>query len=313
MSTNMIGVPLEGFADFSRKVAAEGAVLLKNDNQVLPLRDGDRVSIFGRIQINYYRSGTGSGGSVNVPYTTNLAGRIAQQEAISSSMKIWLTVYEQWIEENPFDDGGGGWAAEPWHQKEMPLTDELVAERPEHVGQGGSSSSAGRRARTRTTRSAPGSYLLTDEELAMLKRVTKHFEQDGRRAERFEYHRHELGGAIRSTSHPIYSIIYAWHGGMEGGNAIADVLVGDVTPSGKLTDTIAYSIDDYPSTANYGDEFKNLYQEDIYVGYRYFETFCPDKVQYEFGYWISRIRNSPSIRKKRQRWRRTASIGWRSA
>ena len=74
---------------------------------------------------------------------------------------------------------------------------------------------------------------------------------------------------------------------MEGGNAIADVLAGDVTPSGKLTDTIAYSIEDYPSTRNYGSEFKNLYQEDIYVGYRYFETFCPDKVQFEFGYGLS--------------------------
>lgn len=71
-NTSMIGVPLEGFADFSRKVAAEGAVLLQNKGQVLPLVPGDRVSVFGRIQIDYYRSGTGSGGSVNVPYTTNL-------------------------------------------------------------------------------------------------------------------------------------------------------------------------------------------------------------------------------------------------
>ena len=74
---------------------------------------------------------------------------------------------------------------------------------------------------------------------------------------------------------------------MEGGNAIADVLAGDVTPSGKLTDTIAYSIEDYPSTSNYGNEFKNLYQEDIYVGYRYFETFRPERVQFEFGYGLS--------------------------
>lgn len=54
-----------------------------------------------------------------------------------------------------------------------------------------------------------------------------------------------------------------------------------------MTDTIAYSIEDYPSTRNYGNEFKNLYQEDIYVGYRYFETFCPDKVRFEFGYGLT--------------------------
>src|SRR5690606_19357484 len=65
------------------------------------------------------------------------------------------------------------------------------------------------------------------------------------------------------------------------------VLAGDVTPSGKLTDTIAYAVEDYASTANFGDPVETDYAEDIYVGYRYFETFCPEKVQYEFGYGIS--------------------------
>lgn len=74
---------------------------------------------------------------------------------------------------------------------------------------------------------------------------------------------------------------------MEGGTAVVDVLSGAETPSGKLADTIAYSIEDYPSTKNFGNEFKNLYEEDIYIGYRYFETFAPDKVQFEFGYGLS--------------------------
>ena len=72
VNTYKLGVPLEGFAEFSRKVAAEGAVLLRNEAQVLPITHQDKISIFGRTQINYYRSGTGSGGSVNVPYTTNI-------------------------------------------------------------------------------------------------------------------------------------------------------------------------------------------------------------------------------------------------
>lgn len=75
MSTQRLGVPLEGFAEFSRKVAAEGAVLLKNEGQVLPLQPHETVSVFGRTQINYYRSGTGSGGSVHVSHTTNNARR----------------------------------------------------------------------------------------------------------------------------------------------------------------------------------------------------------------------------------------------
>ena len=64
---------------------------------------------------------------------------------------------------------------------------------------------------------------------------------------------------------------------MEGGNAVADALSGKATPSGKLPDTVAYDIEDYPANDNFGNEFTNLYKEDIYVGYRYFETFAPEK------------------------------------
>ncbi|MEC0127208.1 glycoside hydrolase family 3 C-terminal domain-containing protein [Paenibacillus pabuli] len=284
MSTHQIGVPLEGFAEFSRTVAAEGAVLLKNEGQALPIRQNENVSVFGRIQVNYYRSGTGSGGSVHVAYTTNLLDGLRSKKGLTVNEEL-AAVYEKWIEENPFDDGGKVWAAEPWNQKEMPLTDELVS-----------------RARTKSSKAivvigrtagedqdnvdAPGSYQLTEDEKAMLKQVTNHFEQtivvlNVSNIMDMSWLNNE------SYVHPIQSVIYSWHGGMEGGNAIADVLAGDVTPSGKLTDTIAYSIEDYPSTSNYGNEFKNLYQEDIYVGYRYFETFRPGKVQFEFGYGLS--------------------------
>lgn len=65
------------------------------------------------------------------------------------------------------------------------------------------------------------------------------------------------------------------------------MITGKVTPGGKLADTIAYSLADYPSTANHGGELENIYQEDIYVGYRYFETFAPEKVMYPFGFGLS--------------------------
>jgi len=283
LSTQQIGVPLEGFAEFSREVAAEGAVLLKNEGQVLPLREGDRVAIFGRIQVNYYRSGTGSGGSVNVAYTTNLLGGLRAKANVAVDEEL-AAVYERWIEENPFDNGGGGWAAEPWNQKEMPLTDELVA-----AARGRSNKAIvviGRTAgEDQDNADEPGSYRLTDDEKAMLKRVTSHFEQTVVVLNVSNII--DMSWLEDEYVHPIAGVIYSWHGGMEGGNAIADVLAGDVTPSGKLTDTIAYSIDDYPSTRNYGNEFANLYQEDIYVGYRYFETFRPDRVQFEFGFGLS--------------------------
>ena len=76
-------------------------------------------------------------------------------------------------------------------------------------------------------------------------------------------------------------------GGQEGGNGVIDVLTGKVNPCGKLTDTIARDIEDYPSTKNFGDADTNIYEEDIYVGYRYFETFAKDKVLYPFGYGLS--------------------------
>jgi beta-glucosidase len=284
MNADKMNVEIKGFPEFSRKVAAEGAVLLKNQGQILPIKAGESISIFGRAQINYYRSGTGSGGSVNVEYTTNLLEGLRSKPEIKINEDLAAT-YEKWIEENPFDNGGGGWAAEPWHQKEMPLTDSLVLDAKNK------SSKAvvviGRTAgEDKDNADESGSYQLTIEEKDMLLLVSKYFEEvvvvlnvsniiDMNWINDESYLNH------------IKAVIYAWQGGMEGGNAISDVLVGDVTPSGKLTDTIAYSIKDYPSTSNYGGELKNYYQEDIYVGYRYFETFCPEKVQFEFGFGLS--------------------------
>ncbi|WP_037292563.1 glycoside hydrolase family 3 protein [Saccharibacillus sacchari] len=284
MSQTNIGGPLKGFAEFSRKVAAQGAVLLQNEQEALPIRENDNVAIFGRVQLNYYRSGTGSGGSVHVSHTTNLLDGLRSKPSVQVNEEL-AGVYTKWIEENPFDNGGGGWAAEPWHQKEMPLTDELVA------GARAKSSKAivviGRTAgEDQDNADAPGSYRLTPEELDMLTQVTNHFEKT---IVVLNVSNIVDMSWVKDSAHkhPIAAVIYAWHGGMEGGNAIADVLSGDVTPSGKLTDTIAYSIDDYPSTSNYGNEFKSTYEEDVYVGYRYFETFRPEKVQYEFGFGLS--------------------------
>jgi len=283
MSSSLIGVPLEGLAEFSRKVAAEGAVLLRNDDKVLPLAAGDSVSIFGRIQIDYYRSGTGSGGMVHVPYTTNLLDGLREKSHIRVNEEL-ASIYEKWIEQHPFDNGGGGWAAEPWHQQEMPLTEEIVAAARRKSGK--AIIVIGRTAgEDKDNEVKPGSYLLTEDEKTMIRLVTDHFEQTIVVLNVSNII--DMSWADEEYKHPVSAILYAWQGGMEGGRAVADVLAGDVTPSGKLPDTIAYSIDDYPSARNYGNERSNRYEEDIYVGYRYFETFCPDKVQFEFGYGLS--------------------------
>ena len=82
-------------------------------------------------------------------------------------------------------------------------------------------------------------------------------------------------------------MLYVWQGGQEGGAGAADVLTGTVTPCGKLSDTIALDISDYPATEGFGDPTRVIYKEDIYVGYRYFETFAKDCVLYPFGYGLS--------------------------
>ncbi len=279
-----MGIPLKGFTEFSRKAAAEGCVLLKNEGQILPIQEGENISVFGRTQIDYYRSGTGSGGAVNVEYTISLLEGLRNKKRIVVNEDL-AALYKRWIEQNPFDNGGGGWAAEPWHQKEMPLTDEVV------LNARNRSSKAivviGRTAgEDKDNADKAGSYQLTSEEKEMLKLVTKYFEQvvvvlNVSNIIDMNWMNDE------SYLNPIQSVIYVWQGGIEGGNAASDILTGDVTPSGKLTDTIAYAMNDYPSTSNYGDEFKNYYKEDIYIGYRYFETFCPEKVQFEFGYGLS--------------------------
>ena len=281
---NLIGVPLEGLADLSRIAAAQGAVLLKNENKTLPIHNQERVSVFGRIQTDYYRSGTGSGGAVNVPYATNLLDALRENDRVQVNEEL-AKVYSDWRLENPFDNGGGGWAAEPWCQKEMPLTDEVV-KRAADVSDKAIVVLGRTAGEDKDNGANPGSYLLTEGETDMLDKVTRYFSKvivvlnvaniiDMSWLEKTEW----------KTA--IKSVIYVWQGGMEGGNAAADVLTGIVTPSGKLSDTIAWKISDYPSDANHGDLKENIYEEDIYVGYRYFETFAPEKVQFPFGYGLS--------------------------
>lgn len=278
------GVPFEGLAEFGRKAAAEGAVLLRNEEQVLPLQKSDHVAVFGRCQIEYYRSGTGSGGAVNVAYTTNLLDGLRKSDSVTVNEEL-AAVYEAWLKENPFDNGGGGWASEPWCQKEMPVSEELAKKAAKDSNK--ALFVIGRTAgEDQDNAVAEGSYLLRQEELEVLRQIITHFEKvilvfnTGNIMDMSFLEKPEFQNKIQS-------VIYAWHGGIEGGNAIADVLTGKVVPQGKLTDTIARSIEDYPSTKNHGGEKQNLYQEDIYVGYRYFETFKKDAVQFPFGYGLS--------------------------
>ena len=263
-----------------RRAAAQGAVLLKNEDAVLPFTEKDNIAVFGRCQIDYYRSGTGSGGAVNVPYTINLLEGLRNNN-ITVNENLADT-YGQWIESHPFDNGGGGWACEPWCQQEMPVDEELVSKAADVSNK--AIVVIGRTAgEDKDNSAAEGSYFLTEAEEKMLRCVCEGFKNvivilnvsNIIDMEFVEY------------SQNIRAVVYAWQGGMEGGNGIADVLAGKEVFQGKLTDTIAKKITDYPSDKNHGGSTKNVYQEDIYVGYRYFETFAKDAVLYPFGYGLS--------------------------
>jgi len=284
MSERKLGVPLPELAEYCRKAAAEGAVLMKNEDGALPLKKGERVSVFGRCQIEYYRSGTGSGGAVNVPYVKNILDELRKAEDIIVNESL-ATMYEAWLLENPFDNGGGGWACEPWFQKEMPITD-AIAEDAASVSDIAVFVVGRTAGEDKDNYSLPGSYYFTEDELANLKVVCAHFERVVvllNVSNLIDMNWMELP----EVKDAVKAVMYIWQGGMEGGAAVCDLLTGVVTPSGKLAGTIAYSMKDYPSDPYFGNKVANTYVEDIYVGYRYFETFAPEKVKYEFGYGLS--------------------------
>uniref|UniRef100_UPI004055B225 glycoside hydrolase family 3 protein n=1 Tax=Acetatifactor sp. TaxID=1872090 RepID=UPI004055B225 len=269
---------LEKYAQAARQAAAEGCVLLKNDNETLPLRKGDKVAVFGRCAFHYYKSGLGSGGLVNTRYVVSILDALKACEDISVEESL-LHLYEEWSKENPIDEGHG-WGTIPWSQAEMPVIDEVLeAAKDADVAVVIVGRTAGE---DQDNSNEAGSYLLTDIERDMIAKVSKTFARTVVLL--------NVGNIIDMNWVEEYNpsaVMYVWQGGQEGGNGVVDVLTGKVNPCGKLTDTIAYSINDYPSTVNFGDKYKNYYTEDIYVGYRYFETFAKDKVQYPFGFGLS--------------------------
>lgn len=265
------------YLEASARAVSGGIVMLKNDG-ALPLKQGGTAAVFGRIQLHYYKSGTGSGGMVNVSKVIGITDGL-----LDAGYKLdeqLLTAYREWDEQNPFDHGEG-WGGEPWSQKEMPLTDELV---------GGAASRAdaaiviiGRTAgEEMDNKIEKGAFLLSDLEEDMLRRVTSAFDKTVVLL--------NTGGLIDMSfmdRYPVSAVMYVWQGGMVGGAGTAAVLTGEVSPSGKLPDTIAYEISDYPSDKFFGSGDMDCYGEDIYVGYRYFETFAKDRVRFPFGFGMS--------------------------
>ncbi len=274
-----VKLDMEKYAVLSRQAAAEGCVLLRNEEQALPIKKGEKVSVFGRIQFDYYKSGTGSGGLVNTEYVVGILDALKANGELALNQEL-MAAYKAWLEDNPFDHGEG-WAQEPWSQKEMPVSAELAQKSAAETDL--AVIILGRTAgEDRDNSASKGSYYLTDTEEEMLASVTEAFDRVAVVL--------NVGNIIDMNWVDKYqpeAVLYAWHGGMEGGNGTVDVLTGKVNPSGKLSDTIAYDLEDYPSMDDFGNKNTLIYKEDIYVGYRYFETAAKDRVIYPFGYGLS--------------------------
>ena len=223
--------------------------------------------------------GYGSGGDVHAPYEVTLYEGLARDGiAYNEELK---DLYASWASQKNNQADHGYWGHWPFYYDEMPLTDEIVAQAKAKsdvalviIGR-----AAGE---DRENKLEEGSYYLTDVEKDMLDKVTKQFDHCVLLM--------DCGNIIDMSfvdDYAIDAIVYAWQLGQENANALAEVLSGKCNPSGKLSDTIAMTYEDYPSAADFGGKEFNNYTEDIYVGYRYFTTFAPDRIRYPFGYGLS--------------------------
>ena len=267
----------ENYAKVARQAAAEGIVLLENKEKALPLDLGSKLAVLGRTQFDTVYCGMGSGGSVNVPYVVSITEGLEQDFKLHEKLR---TTYENWLLDNPFDRGDG-WGQTPCSQKEMPISDKLMQEAADFaetaivvIGR-----SAGE---DKDSVAEKGGYYLNDEELLILKSARTKFKKVIVLLNTGNILDMNWVDEIQPDA-----VLYIWQGGCESGNAVADVISGRVNPSGKLPDTIVKNLDDIIANSSFGEKDKIFYNEDIYVGYRYFETFFKEQVAYPFAYGLS--------------------------
>ena len=269
----------EKYTAKARQAVAEGQVLLLNQNHVLPLPKGSHVAVFGRMQLHYYKSGTGSGGMVNVNKVTGILEALEESEDVQVYESL-VGVYREWEKDHPFDEGVG-WGNEPWSQEEMELNEALVEEAAEK-NEYAIVILARTAGEDKDNKMLEGAYCLTSIEEDMLQKVRKSFAK--------MIVLLNTGNIMDMSFMDQYrpdAVMYVWQGGMIGGLGTVDVLTGKVCPSGRLSDTIAAQMSDYPADPYFGGLEQNLYVEDIYVGYRYFESAAKSKVLYPFGFGLS--------------------------
>ncbi len=266
----------------SLKAARDGMVLLKNDGALLPLQSGVRLALFGKAQADYVKGGGGSG-DVTVPYIVSpldalaefaRAGRLTLCQPLSD-------FYAFYVAERLAAGEEPGRLAEP----ELPETllrqakaeaDIAVVFLCRYSGEGWD----------RTGQPGDGDFYPSPAEQRLIEQVTAAFDKTVVVL--------NTGGMMDVSwfkDNPrIPAAVLAWQGGLEGGRAIGELLMGDFCPSGRLTDTFAVNFSAYPCADTFNESADYVaYHEGIYVGYRYFETIpgADGLVCYPFGYGLS--------------------------
>lgn len=290
--------------EISKKAALEGMVLVKNEGNLLPLVQGTKVALFGKGTVDYVKGGGGSG-DVTVAYSHSILDGMLQKEQ-EGKVKLYSELHEFYKKEVELQYQAGidpGMTAEPELPEELlkgarAFADTAIisicrfsGERWDRSVEGQADLSGVYKTDVKcVTRSAElfehGDFYLSKAERRLVNRVTEQFDK--------VIVVLNVGGVIDTTwfaqNEKISSALFAWQAGIEGGMAAADIICGDANPSGKLVDTFAKSLADYPFSDSFHESQTYVeYKEDIYVGYRWFEI-IPEKAQtvvYPFGYGLS--------------------------
>lgn len=297
---------LKSHAEITKKSAEEGMVLLKNDRNALPLASSiKKIALFGNTSYDFIPGGTGSG-NVNSKYTVSLLEGLENvglevNKDLENQYVAYIAKEKAALKQEQEKDSLAHWLTPP-------LPDEMVVNLDKIKELVNSNDAAiitiGRNSGEFADRKSTDFYL-TDKEQTLIQNVSKIFEGAGKPVVVVL----NIGGAIETASWKSEpdAILLAWQGGQEGGNSVADLLVGKANPSGKLAMTFPLKVTDPYSSINFpigqednmgtfldfdrkrGNE-KNVdytnYEEDVYVGYRYFTTF-DIPVSYPFGFGLS--------------------------
>lgn len=296
---------LNAHAQITRQSSAEGMVLLKNENHTLPISNLKTVALFGVSSYDFLSGGLGSG-CVNVPYVVDMVQGLKNIGV--STTPLLTDIYQNYVKyaraKLKADKNPMMWFLDQGQPKydEIEITERCV----QHELQEADAAiiTIGRQAGEGMDRQIEGEFNLSQDEKDMINRVSDAFHAVGKPVIVII----NSGSVIETASwrDRADAILMAWQPGEEGGNSVADVLTGKENPSGHLTMTWPISAWDHPSTQNFaptydmytyrnlenwtpnaiaGVDFAN-HEEDIYVGYRYFDTF-KRPVAYPFGYGLS--------------------------